>query len=278
MARRYRLEAGPSEAGGLLVNGAKSVSPRLRRLLDLPGSCFVEIEDYRNGSLIRYPSAGAPPQSERAESRATKEQSVRSRLQAAWSLGNAEMDWAVMATLTYREAPSSYAEADKHRRRMRDAIRRKWPSVQWAWILEFQSRGAAHFHFFLSAPPGFAEEDRETVTRKGRKTELLRGEIERFIVSRWIDAVGDAHRDFLSFQWGGIVEALRSPDAAGRYAAKEAAKRVQKAAPWPVKRWWGMSRQGTPRLRRTRRMTVEEFAKANPEMGMVARTWSHPKS
>lgn len=79
---------------------------------------------------------------------------------------------------------------------------------------------------------------------------LVGGRLERTVVRAWTRHAGDGSKEWDRFQAGGIWELLRTPDAAARYAAKEAGKRAQKALPpgWnTLGRWWGGYRLPKPK-------------------------------
>lgn len=158
-----------------------------------------------------------------------------------------------MATLTFRVQPSEpKAALKKFGRSFKEEI---GPSdkIQWAWIMEWQLRGVVHFHLFfekdLLDSLGFLS-DTEVVMRRGVETTLIRGPFDEWLQQTWTKAVGDRDSAFRSFQAGGIIELLRTPDAAGRYVAKEAGKRQQKKLPDGVAcagRWWWISPAGRPK-------------------------------
>lgn len=182
-----------------------------------------------------------------------------------------------MTTLTYRENPSSYEEVRSDFVRFTDRIRAKYGKLEYGWLLEFQLRGAAHFHIFWSdncnlsrAITGEAVIKR---TRKGKSRKLCAGPTGDYLAETWISIVGDTDERFLRFQRGGITELMENPDGAGRYAAKEAAKRVQKKAPWKVSQWWGMSKSLKPVIREQTSLTVAEFIERFPESQALARNW-----
>lgn len=124
---------------------------------------------------------------------------------------------AVMVTLTYpSEFPADGRLVKDHWRRMRQWFVRNGCPVG-LWFLEFQQRGAPHFHVFMP-------------TR-----------VEAMKVARaWYRIVGSGDERHL---WAGTrTEALRRPHAAGTYAAKYAAKADQKEVPEDyenVGRFWG---------------------------------------
>jgi len=136
-----------------------------------------------------------------------------------------------MVTLTYPEGyPSDGAEVKNHLRRFLQEVRR-WddrycrqvgvPSGSHSsfWFLEFQRRGAPHFHIFLNRCPS-----------------------KEWVSSKWYGIVGS--EDIRHFQAGTRTEKLKS----GRtgtisYASKYAAKLEQKSVPEGyenVGRFWGV--------------------------------------
>lgn len=129
----------------------------------------------------------------------------------------------IMITLTY---PGEFPADGKKVKRDLDAFK-KWLArrgVSWAWFLEFQERGAPHFHLFTNLPV------------KAEK-----------VAQAWFRIVGSGDEKHL--RAGTRVEWLRNPDAAGIYAAKYGSKAEQKEVPdeyQNVGRFWGMSRNLKP--------------------------------
>jgi hypothetical protein len=164
-----------------------------------------------------------------------------------------------MCVLTFESQPSSPKSALKQF--VRAFTRASGGKEQWAWIMEWQQRGVIHFHLFFSqsfiSRVGYWTERKE---RHGKTTEIIRGPLDEWIQAEWIKATGCNSAKFRRFQAGGIVELLRSPDAAGRYVAKEAGKRTQKRLPPGVTaagRWWWISPAGKPIA--TREITMERW-------------------
>lgn len=244
-----------------------------------PDGCKIRIDRYRAGDRLTWPTLREPPKSSELRERGSTTQSVKSRLNSAFQLGNAETNWIAMATLTYRVSPGSYDDVRNDWTRLKDRLRKRWNGVEWAWILEFQKRGAAHFHVFIGdggeLGKALLEEETRTVKRKGTDTEIFQGNVASWISETWIEIVGDTSPKFLRFQRGGILEKMRSRDAAGRYAAKEASKRVQKSAPWEVLQWWGMSNSIRPKFRESLSMTVADFKRLFPGLPVCSRLWTH---
>ena len=77
----------------------------------------------------------------------------RSRLKHTFGrLQREELGRAMIVTLTYPlecPAPEDHAVYKAHLHRFNLALRRRWPLCSGIWKLEFQTRGAAHYHFML---------------------------------------------------------------------------------------------------------------------------------
>jgi hypothetical protein len=272
-SREYALDLPACHCSKGQKKGPKSV-PRMAHVLDrVPIDGELEVVEYRNGIQIKFPSKGDPePPEERT--RASNEQSGKSRRRCAFTLGNAETNWLAMLTLTYRVAPESYEEVAEHRKRLLESMRKKWGKFDFAWFLEFTRKGTPHFHVFIGDGGNVGDIIRNSpirqVNRRGKKTDVVGGDFEASIVRWWTRQVGDESEGFRKYQNGGIVELLRTPDAAGRYAAKEAGKRVQKSAPWPVRQWWYISDSVRPEQRHDRVISVKDYLKAFPDGRMVS--------
>jgi hypothetical protein len=122
----------------------------------------------------------------------------------------------VMLTLTYpREFPMDGRLVKRHWHNMRTWLVRE--GIKGCWFLEFQKRGAPHFHVFLNSR-----------VKKGR------------IAERWYQIVGS--EDLSHLVAGTRIELLREQHGASAYAAKYASKVEQKEPPEgfrDVGRFWG---------------------------------------
>ena len=138
-------------------------------------------------------------------------------------LRNCNVPFRVMVTLTYPMTyPRDWRRCQTHLRRFLDRLCRRFPGVKYFWFLEFQRRGAPHFHVFLDrwvdkkwvsvtwasvCAPDVPEPERELHLAAGTRCEWLRGGL----------------------------------GAAVKYAAKYAAKWEQKEPPAGFAgsgRWW----------------------------------------
>jgi hypothetical protein len=144
-------------------------------------------------------------------------------------IDNYRQDFRVMVTLTYPATwPRSGPAVKAHLRAFTERVRRLgwFDEASWVWFLEFQDRGAPHFHLLCT----------------------------EFIGMHWVAEA------WASITGGDVsactrVEGLRDPESAGAYARKYARKSEQKAVPVgfeSVGRMWGCSGarvlRGVPRV------------------------------
>lgn len=131
-------------------------------------------------------------------------------------LENFRQDFTVMVTLTYPDDyPTDGQTVKAHLRALFERMRRKGclEFDSWVWFLEFQQRGAPHFHILGTGwiPKGWLSDAWAEIT-KGNSRTCTR------------------------------VEQIRNPNAAGAYAMKYAYKSEQKEVPEGferVGRMWG---------------------------------------
>lgn len=241
---------------GVLVNAPypANVSNRryVLRLHSSPPPVTIHLHPV-GAEIIRKgpPKPGAPRRG------SISDMSLKSRLRAAYQFGNAPRAWGVMVTLTFPAQPEQPKDAlVRWRRAMRDILR---PDVQWGWIMEFQTRGVIHYHVFIERSSLLSDgllwpHCIRRVMRHGRATDLVGGRLEYLCVTRWLACLPVITAEAEAFNWGGIVELMRTPEAAGRYIAKEAGKRHQKKLPEGVEaagRWWWLNPRFNPPTLRT---------------------------
>lgn len=120
----------------------------------------------------------------------------------------------------------------------------KWTRCAYVWVLEFQRRGAPHFHFVIS------------------------GRIDKDLLSRrWFEIVGSGDLDHLAA--GTQIKRCKNPDHAGGYMGAYVSKLEQKHVPkgfLSVGRFWGASRI-------LGRFIECEFDGAYAEAAVALRVW-----
>ncbi len=123
----------------------------------------------------------------------------------------------IMLTLTYPgEFPTDGAKVKRDLAAMRKWLTRR--GIAGLWMLEFQERGAPHFHFFLTGPV-----DKDEVSKQ------------------WYRIVGS--NDERHLRAGTRIETIRKPHAVPAYVAKYISKNQQKEVPpeyESVGRFWGL--------------------------------------
>ena len=186
----------------------------------------VKVEIYRNDARVRYTMrpnkipAGGMSGERRAEVETLSQKSLK---RLAFVAQNTSVKLGHMVTLTY---PSSFpldgVTIKRHLQRFLQMVRRR--GLSYLWFLEFQRRGAPHFHVLLTGA-------------------LARDHVSQF----WYRVVGSGDERHL--RAGTRCEQIRSQEGAARYVAKYAAKREQKVVPRDfssVGRFWGHSADVKP--------------------------------
>lgn len=234
------------------------------------GTERARVSFYHAGAHVRFTSSSAErdPDNDkvlRGKRGNIRDQSDISRRRSAFSFGFASVDelrpvrWCAMSTLTFHHIPPR-----EHVKETWAAFRRAW-RARWgepmdAWILEIQERGAPHWHVFhcresiAGGQLGDAIDAGLVATYErddGSERTVIRSNGARWIESAWLKASGQEWDEAaVAFTDGGLVEPLRSPDAAGRYIAKECAKRKQKELPAHyadgLGRWWFLAPRWRP--------------------------------
>ena len=178
-----------------------------------------------------------------------------------------------------------YQKVSSARKKFLDRLRIEFPDIGYGWFLEFGAKTKSpHYHLFLT------EIDNATWVkrvRKGGDVEILETPRLKWFVDTWMDCAGitnprarNLNYGYIhkGFYQGGMTERLRCPEAAGRYAAKEASKAVQKHAPWTVKQWWQLSRNLSPVCEREKMATVLDYLKTSGTSVLVGKCFQKVKS
>lgn len=154
---------------------------------------------------------------------AVTEFSDDARRRLAFVAANTSVNFQTMITLTYPNCfPGNGKLVKKHLRAFLMRLRRNYDKPDYLWFLEFQKRGAPHFHVLITT----------------RYTPAMKS----YISQAWYEIVGS--EDAKHRKAGTRVEAVRSKDGATRYALKYAAKMRQKEVPGDyqnVGRFYGYS-------------------------------------
>lgn len=194
------------------------------------------------------------------------ELSTKSQRRLALIASNSPVEFASLITLTYpSDFPADGKLVKRHLNAFLTDLRRKCPGVEYLWVLEFQRRGAPHFHIFTDAE--MPRPLRKLKRNCGRTKKEVRVHFpwHDWAGDRWAAIVdsGDEKHAIVGAAW----EVLEKRDGCARYIAKEAYKTFQKKVPKDfqnVGRFWGCSRGVPPEEPETIPATKEELAAFMP--------------
>lgn len=235
-----------------LVNCAISERSEISGRLSFLKFCYDEapvvgFRMYRNDIVTvraaRYPDELAE-RLDGAERGKIEFLSMKSRRRLALLAGNCGVAFRSFVTATYpKDFPTDGLEVKRHLHSLLAALRRKCPGLSYLWFLEFQKRGAPHFHLFLSAslPSPLSEMNRSN--GRTRKTVRVHWPWQDWLSSLWFGIVGSGDEKHL--RAGAAWEVIEKPDGAARYVSKESYKTFQKVVPTGfqnVGRFWGCSK------------------------------------
>jgi hypothetical protein len=138
------------------------------------------------------------------------------------TLRREELGRALIVTLTYPgdfPAPEDHKVYKYHLNKFGTYLRRRWPECSAVWKLEFQVRGAAHYHLMLF----------------GVNEEISK--VREWVTSTWGDIAhkGDIHEG----RWATNVENVRSIGGAAAYLVKYLGKGDQTMPGNFSGRYWG---------------------------------------
>lgn len=174
---------------------------------------------------IRY--ANRPKRKQDWKRKKIKSQSSRSLSRLVFYVAETKYKIATMLTLTYQRYPKSGKIIKKHLDAFLRALKYAFPGCVYVWWLEFQKRGAPHFHLLLNFEPW--------------------GDAREKVAQLWCGAIGNFASDdvYAVHSHKAAWETLREWYAPQSYIIKEAGKKEQKNPPtWftDLGRTWGMSR------------------------------------
>ena len=188
----------------------------------------VRLDVYRNDCVVVR--RGQPNDMSIDDERGqVAEFSKRSRMRLAFLVNNTPVEFDSLLTLTYPgRFPQCGLVVKKHLHAILAELRRQYTGLEYVWFLEFQQRGAPHFHILLNVRLGLHK--RERLPQRER------------VNAAWYRIVGSnepKHRQ-AGINW----ENVRLPDGLRHYAVKYMAKMEQKTVPPAyrnVGRLWGSS-------------------------------------
>lgn len=173
--------------------------------------------------------------------------SYKSRQRLAFVAANTDVVFQTMVTFTYpKDFPTDGEQVKRNWHDVLVWMRREFGSFSYLWFLEFQHRGAPHFHLLTDWPMPLSREQVKGVRFR--------------IASTWYRIVGSGDPKHLSACTR--TDVLRSSEGGARYAVKYALKMYQKQVPEAyqnVGRFWGCSRDAVPTPRSIVRCTEDDI-------------------
>lgn len=229
----------PAESGQPAPLGTPSytaVAPSARLLVSIGG-------EY---AAVKRPTPG-PPQPREWKRGTVQNFSARSRSRMLQSLAAIDRrqvaDGALFVTLTYPyDWPATAAACKAHLESFRKRVERQFPDAWFYWKLEFQKRGAEHFHLLMFNVPTCNPD---------------------WFHTAWHEVVGSDDR--YHWRYGADVKRCNSWKQAGSYCAKYCAKIDETPASGNPGRFWGVA------TRRNRVQTVLEIEISDGEFYAIRR-------
>jgi len=170
---------------------------------------------------------------------AITEFSPQSRFRLLHWVKNCEVDFKSMLTLTYpAEFPTNGRRVKGHFKALRKRLLRRFPQFRGIWWLEFQLRGAPHFHILSNIDLRDCGDLLEL--RRRDRVCYVNKEIWLWLSRAWFEIVASGDQKHL--RAGSCWEVIDNEDGAIRYAAAHASKPKQKQVPEDfqnVGRFWG---------------------------------------
>lgn len=205
---------------------------------------IVGIEIYKTDVVVKRQGLNnTPPPSVRGK---VIRFSKPSRRRLAFVASNTTVPLRTMITLTYPgEYPSDGKTVKLQLRQFLTWLQKETGGCDYLWFLEFQQRGAPHFHILTDWP----------LPRARANKVLWYGKVAK----KWYDLVGSG--DLRHLQAGTRTETLRSKEGGARYAVKYAQKMKQKNVPeayQDVGRFWGHTRAVKPEPQQQHRCTEDD--------------------
>lgn len=172
--------------------------------------------------------------------------SKKSRQRLAFVATNTDVTFRTMITLTYPlEYPSNGQTVKKHLNAFLMWLKRETNGISYLWFLEFQKRGAPHFHILIDYPMP--------------RTQLEQKALRFRVSATWYRLVGSGDEKHLAA--GCRTERIRTENGARNYCVKYTFKMSQKTVPADyrnVGRLWGCSRDVVPVCRQEVQCTEDD--------------------
>lgn len=221
---------------------------------------------YGHGTVEIHRSFGNSPNSKPPTRGSVGMFTKRARARLALVATEANIDWKALLTVTYPKEFGRNGEKVKDDLAFVLRVIKQYYIIppNYLWVLEFQKRGAPHFHIML---------DKEPLPS-----------FRAYFAWRWADFIGKVYGDFENVLdvhlHSKTLEKIRQTDGAKKYLMKYALKSNQKEVPkeyMSVGRFWGCNKGvidaiPKPVYIRAENVDIKEFlVSVNPRVG----DWTH---
>lgn len=189
--------------------------------------------------------------------RAIKYLSARARSYLAFCVAATEIEFHSMMTLTYGTPyPTDGAVCKAHLNALLTRMRNTHPGFSYVWVLEFQKRGALHYHVLttIDSPGAWMRKDVAYKWARITAPSTWASDVSEEVDSNYRKQVYKVHKH--KEAWS----AIREENGATRYITKYALKMDQKEVPEEfdnVGRFFGMSRKVTKNARKPVTMLID---------------------
>lgn len=204
---------------------------------------IVSAQKYKNGlKLVRKSTTEFGKQSG-GKRRKVEKLSSQSLKRLAFLVTTSHVEFVSIITLTYGQVqPTNGIISKGHLDNFLRAMRRDFGSFSYVWFLEFQKRGAPHYHI-LTTLSDCGSESRKKLARNWLRSQVeLYSQNTNLSLSRMVKEMSKVERVHSHQRsW----EEIRKRDGAKFYVIKYASKKEQKTVPkhfQDVGRFWGNSR------------------------------------
>jgi hypothetical protein len=197
----------------------------------------------RGGALVVYKTNGLLPDKD-GDKKEITEFSNKSRKKLAFYASNAALDWRSMITLTYaRHYPTDGMVCKANLNSFLTYVRKLLAGVRYLWFLEFQKRGAPHFHILLSAD--YDKEISEKLAGSWVNLSTREDDKEDARYMKFVTWFNSGKRGVPNCNGCQFWQSAKSSNGLSHYAVKYAVKMEQKTVGKDyvnVGRFWGCSR------------------------------------
>lgn len=225
-----RPEGGPAPSPGGRTGNAEALAYGLsyRPYRTAPGTRkeYTRIEIWANDTRIRRSASGNVVVAGQGKRGRITGFSYKASARCRFAVSNTpelSSPGALLITLTYPSVyPKDMREVKRHLHTLGKRCRRL--GAYFAWVLEYQDRGAPHYHLVARFP--------QTMCLK---------EVQKWVARNWYEVVGSADN---SHRLAGTrTELVKTPETCSWYLSKYLTKEYQKVVPVDVVnpgRMWGM--------------------------------------